>query len=353
MERGVQIKTISFLVSNFQLNKILENQKSILNLGFITPIEGQSRTTNEYQNIKTESCDDSFQLSLNREHYIEPIIEIEDDNSSLENNVKQDVVDEPKEIPSSNTLDIDTKVNNYKEKFFDYKNFPVLNDNLKRKRETFDNQVREVNKRSKKEDWIQKEKMKNDDYNKETIDENVNKSPDSVDSGFGSNFNTNTVPIDTKSDKKEKKTDFSQISVEFESKQPSKDKQYNFKVEQKASVVYKDNKVPKGRHSLLENLNQTEEESGNPIRPNSTGNKNYELDLLSLEATYDDFYELKYKKDLPKKLNNSTNNHKTIYNPNIRKMNMTNIINNTMNTRNKKEREKMKAHKCEICTKVI
>jgi len=93
--------------------------------------------------------------------------------------------------------------------------------------------------------------------------------------------------------------------------------------------------------SSLNANNQNPNSRINDNNDNIPADKNYELEIKTQEdqQTYDEFYKMNH------------NNRKSIMNNNKKKSNNNFIENIPENSRIKKEREKMKGHKCELCQK--
>jgi hypothetical protein len=308
----------------------------------------------------------------------------------------------------SSPLDIeDDKQTNYKEKFFDYKSFHQTKErekeNLKRVSDEKVN-LENSNKRSKKNDWITKEidpnkkveqpvlidpkkNLKFDDLNTKINQANLKgiQNEDKIFNPFlsGQNHHVEIISSDSESEEKPKpkimtenilnslprssKIVGSPLSLRFDSNLPSKEKHSvnisnNFKSSNFEQINEKKDEVSKqgSKYSdflklkkeknfskkILNNQNKTDFE-------NVEKKQNYELELQTLDESYNDFFELKpqVKKNpfIPNEIKNRA--YKNTNNSNKNKE----ILNN-LNTfgivRNKKEREKMNGYKCEICANV-
>ena len=109
------------------------------------------------------------------------------------------------------------------------------------------------------------------------------------------------------------------------------------------------------RNNINENLDKSDENTNNNKKnmskyqeylyhknQNNNKIKDYEVEYKAFEdqeqQTYDDFYKMKHnnRKIIPGRNNNKLNEEK---------------IKDLVNNKNKKEREKMKGHKCELCQK--
>ena len=137
----------------------------------------------------------------------------------------------------------------------------------------------------------------------------------------------------------------------------SKDKSYNFnnnlvlknsqnnnkeeEINQKNILEEKNQKLSKFQEYLnFKKLNDNKNNENNITNP-----QNYELEIKTQEdqQTYDEFYKMNH------------NNKKLLLNNNKKRLsnnNNSNFLENLPeNSRIKKEREKMKGHKCELCQK--
>ena len=142
------------------------------------------------------------------------------------------------------------------------------------------------------------------------------------------------------------------IDLDFNSNVQSKDKSYNFnnnlvikntqekeEENQKNILEEKNKKLSKFQEYLkFKKLNDNKNDQNNITNP-----QNYELEIKTQEdqQTYDEFYKMNH------------NNKKLLGNINKKKLsNNNNFMENLPeNSRIKKEREKMKGHKCELCQK--
>ena len=142
------------------------------------------------------------------------------------------------------------------------------------------------------------------------------------------------------------------IDLDFNSNVQSKDKSYNFnnnlvikntqekeEENQKNILEEKNKKLSKFQEYLkFKKLNVNKNDQNNITNP-----QNYELEIKTQEdqQTYDEFYKMNH------------NNKKLFGNINKKKLsNNNNFMENLPeNSRIKKEREKMKGHKCELCQK--
>lgn len=310
---------------------------------------------------------------------------------------------------SSETLNkIKEKVNmmedkqvNYNEKFFDYKSFDKnkKNENLKRKSDmTYEVKAE---KRT-KNDWVNKREFSNkvDNYGKEMFI-NINstnpkadnhKSVDIIDLSNKSPKNTNIQNNNHKSKPQEqqdepalvqsilnsdKKIDLppSPLSLAFDSNINSKDKniENNFSAlgneagkqstkfqellklkKEKGISIGNKNRISEERENedinerIIENSGLMDTHKNNKV-PIQNDKKDYDLDLHTLEDTYNDFYEIKPKIKRNPFLPNDLKN-RDYKNSNLQ--NRSSITNVNINIKNKKEREKMNGYKCEICQKV-
>ena len=140
------------------------------------------------------------------------------------------------------------------------------------------------------------------------------------------------------------------MDLDFSSNVQSKDKAYNFnnnlvlnnsqnKEKEKENILEEKNKkLSKFQEYLkFKKLNEIKNDNNDNI----PADKNYELEIKTQEdqQTYDEFYKMNH------------NNRKSIMNNNKKKSNNNFIENIPENSRIKKEREKMKGHKCELCQK--
>ena len=152
--------------------------------------------------------------------------------------------------------------------------------------------------------------------------------------------NNNTTPIKKQTQSQEG------MDLDFNSNVQSKDKSYNFN-----NNLVLQNSQNKEKNNILEEKNQKlskfqeylKFKKLNEIKndnDNIQNDKNYELEIKTQEdqQTYDEFYKMSHNN------RKSTNNNKKKLNNNF----MENI---PENSRIKKEREKMKGHKCELCQK--
>lgn len=206
----------------------------------------------------------------------------------------------------------------YKEKFFDYKNFP--NNNLKRINEPKENNTNISYKKSKKNDWISKENSEKRDDKK-----------------------LDFIYVEKKLEETLKKKDiFSDPENDF-------DNQININTEENTKVK------PPSKYSELMSLKKN---MNIKIGPAAAINnieleekkKVDELDLQTLDDTFDNFYEVKPTKPKNPFIPPNKNLSASIIN---RKVNFnTNVIINNNGFRTKKEREKMNGYKCEICENV-
>ena len=141
------------------------------------------------------------------------------------------------------------------------------------------------------------------------------------------------------------------IDLDFNSNVQSKDKSYNFnnnlvikntqekeEENQKNILEEKNKKLSKFQEYLkFKKLNVNKNDQNNITNP-----QNYELEIKTQEdqQTYDEFYKMNH------------NNKKLLGNINKKKLSNNNFMENLPeNSRIKKEREKMKGHKCELCQK--
>ena len=141
------------------------------------------------------------------------------------------------------------------------------------------------------------------------------------------------------------------LDLDFNSNVQSKDKSYNFnnnlvlknsqEKNEKNILEEKNTKLSKFQEYLkFKKLNDNKNnDNNNIINP-----QNYELEIKTQEdqQTYDEFYKMNH------------NNKKSLLNNNKKRLsnNNNNFLENLPeNSRIKKEREKMKGHKCELCQK--
>lgn len=194
----------------------------------------------------------------------------------------------------------------------------------------------------------------------------------------------NALAINTLSNSQSKQS--SQVSLEFNSRIQSKDKNYNFdnhicappkEEEAKKLTKFNDylqfkkaNQKIQQRDSLIDKINNSmsysgdipkEKDKGNNVNSNNNINSNnnngvnpnafaipdtkiYNLELKTYEDTaYDEFYKLKHNKKNNRK--SMPLNNKTIKPKNL------NLFSGVNNQKNKKERELMQGFKCDLCEK--
>ena len=207
---------------------------------------------------------------------------------------------------------------------------------------------------------IPKNNIEENSKDKENIFNNLNFMNFS-DNNINSNLNNfNNIINFSKDNKASQET----LDLDFNSNVQSKDKSYNFNNglvitkknnnninQNKKNEIDNNNNINNNKSKYQEylnykNLNKSKnketinnEENKAKNNLNIKGYKQYELDIKTLEdeQNYDEFYKM-----------NPNNNKKSIGNNNN---NLNLLNNNPENRRNKREREKMKGHKCELCKK--
>jgi hypothetical protein len=290
----------------------------------------------------------------------------------------------------------DEKQINYNQKFFDYRNMPLKRVSEERESVTNNNNISYNNKRSKKHDWIKKDKsndpkeqnkgvinlasvsnaqdkplenLKVENYEKidilssdsEKIDEDIN----NIDGCLinknlnGRTLNNSALVLLSQNQQSNKKSE--NLSLDFESQINSKDKleikplipsNYN-----KPGSKFSDFMKLKKEKNLPINQNCIERNIPTEFPTSRVEKNNYELDLHTLESTFNEFYDIgpKVKKNIfiPEGIKNRA--YKSVggnVNQNNLSLLSSNLVSNKGVVRNKKEREKMNGYKCEICENV-
>lgn len=176
------------------------------------------------------------------------------------------------------------------------------------------------------------------------------------------NLNKNNKPTVNNSDKNSKNSSLFSVSfdLDFNSNVQSKDKAYNFKNDLKNNNINIGNNTNNLSNNVTNLKNLPKPKPQKPIN----NKQSYELSLKSMndEPTYDDFYKISHKNPqkkvskMQKKrfLNNPANpkNNKKIdfyFEKSTKSDESSSLF--PVNSKLKKEREKMKGHKCEICQK--
>lgn len=292
-------------------------------------------------------------------------------------------------------IDLDDKTVNYNQKFFDYKTLHKEKEketiNLKTKHDSSD--CVNTHKRL-KNDWIKKEgegvkksdaspgpnsiqfrqeyislsdkKQSSEKHDKSNININNNKtSYDHLDYRKVIEVKHDLTPIKEITRRlaleskfnSEKKIELSQLSLAFDTELTSKEKiQINNNFVSipgdpgKKSSRFSDFLKLKEEKNI--NISKIKEEMQTKVEKRNS----YELDLRTLEDTFDDFYNLKPKNAAHKTKRNPILNlpadYKSNSSSNINLKTSAFISNRNGIIRNKKEREKMNGHKCEICESV-
>jgi hypothetical protein len=364
--------------SEINLNKNEPLDKSRINhldnINSINPLNNLSNIHNSEKNINNQ-----FIHVLNRQ------------NLQSYNAFINDTLNKTKQ-----KIELDDKTVNYNQKFFDYKTLHKEKEkqtiNLKTKHDSSDYIA---NYKRIKNDWIKKEtegvkktdstsginsidlrqeykslsdkkqsEAKNNKLYKYANNDNGNNSEildsrkliemklDSTPAketlarlGLDSNFNS------------EKKIESSQLSLAFETELNSKEK---LQINNNFTSIPQDPGKKSTRFSDF--LKMKEEKNINISKIKETmqmkeeKRNSYELDLCTLEETFDDFYDLKPKNPVNKTKRNPILNipadYKSNSSSNVNLKTSTFIANRNGIVRNKKEREKMNGYKCEICESV-
>ena len=290
-------------------------------------------------------------------------------------------------------IDLDDKSVNYNQKFFDYKTLHKEKEkettNLKTKHDSSDciNNHKRL-----KNDWIKKEaegvkkldaspgpnsiqfrqeyislsdkKQSNEKHDKLNANINNNKtSYDHIDSrkiiemkqDFTPNKDTR-LALESKFNS-DKKIESSQLSLAFDTELTSKEK---LQINNNFVPIPGDPGKKSSRFSdflkLKEEKNINITKIKEEMHTKEEKRNSYELDLRTLEDTFDDFYNIK-----PKNAANKTKRNPILNLPADYKSNSNSYINMKTSAfisnrngivRNKKEREKMNGYKCEICESV-
>ncbi len=313
-------------------------------------------------------------------------------------------VEEMKNISNNNSemrkklIDLDDeKQINYNQKFFDYKNMPQKRISEERDLGTTNNISHQAHKRSKKHDWIKKDKpvdskepnkgilnlapLKAEDKqpddmkvekcekieilssDSENMEEDINSLNGSLLNKRINEKSINNAGLVLLSQNQNSNKKSENLSLDLESQINSKDK---FEIK---PMMPSDSSKPGSKYSDFMKLKKEKNLSINQI---STGRNvatelptkileksNYELNLHTLESTFNEFYDIgpKVKKNIfiPEGIKNRA--YKSVggnTNPNNLSLQTSNILGNNKGVvRNKKEREKMNGYKCEICENVI
>ena len=253
-------------------------------------------------------------------------------------------------IKRKNDLEIDIKVTKNEKEYIpkQKKKGWIIKDSNKSSQTIQQNENNSKNKlllgiinEEKNEDSLNK-KLNNENKNKEkSISVSINENKIQTNKKENNNDNNlNNLIADDKDIKKVSQQD--SFDLDFNSNVESKDKIYNFN--NNLTINQKNDKetLSKYQEYLKYKNNKIKNESNSNPKLNNENNNNYELEIKTLEDNkiYDEFYKMK--------INNKKNNKND---------ELKNLISNEENcispenSRLKKEREKMKGHKCELCQK--
>lgn len=105
-------------------------------------------------------------------------------------------------------------------------------------------------------------------------------------------------------------------------------------------------------NNVINGINEALNLRKNEINSKKISNNDYELDLHTLEETYNEFYDLKKVKKNPFIPFNNNQKANINYKKNNTSVGNSNNTNVNANMRNKKDREKMNGYKCEMCENV-